>query len=77
MRFLLRRLAHGLLVLIGVSLLTFCLLELAPGDFFSDLLLNPQTSPETVAALRAQYGIDRPLPVRYGRWLWSVAGGDW
>jgi peptide/nickel transport system permease protein len=77
MRFVLRRLAHTLLVLLGVSVLTFCLLELAPGDFFNDLLLNLQTSPETVAAMRAQYGLDRPLPVRYGLWLRSVALGDW
>jgi peptide/nickel transport system permease protein len=77
MGFVVRRLAHAFLVFVGVSLLTFLLLELAPGDFFNDLLLNLQTSPETVAAMRAQYGLDRSLPVRYGMWLRSVATGEW
>src|SRR5438445_4504141 len=38
--------------------------------------LNPQIAPETVAALRAQYQLDRPLPVRYGRWVNSLAHGE-
>jgi peptide/nickel transport system permease protein len=38
--------------------------------------LNPQISPETIAALRAHYGLDQPLLVRYGRWMTSVAHGD-
>ena len=75
-RFLLRRLLHGVLLLWGVSVLAFLLLELAPGSFFDEMRLNPQISPETVAGLRATYGMDRPLPVRYWRWLKSVARGE-
>jgi len=76
MRFFTRRLIHGALLLFGVSLLSFLFLELAPGDFFEEMRLNPQISPETVAALRAQYGFDQPLPVRYARWLRSVLRGE-
>lgn len=72
-----RRLAHSILVLVGVSVLSFIFLQLAPGDFFSEMRLNPQISPDTVAALRAQYGLDRPLPVRYLSWLRSVGRGQW
>jgi peptide/nickel transport system permease protein len=75
-RFLGLRLAHGALLLLGVSLLSFLLLELAPGSYFDEMRLNPQVSPETVAALRAHYGLDRPLPERYLRWLSSVAAGE-
>jgi peptide/nickel transport system permease protein len=57
--------------------LSFVFTELAPGDFFSDMRLNPQVSAATVAGLRTQYGLDRPLPVRYVRWLGSVARGQW
>jgi peptide/nickel transport system permease protein len=70
------RILHGLLLLAGVSLFAFTLLSVAPGNFFDELRLNPQVSPATVAALKVQYGMDRPLPVRYLRWLASVTRGD-
>jgi peptide/nickel transport system permease protein len=70
------RILHGLLLLAGVSVLAFTLLSVAPGNFFDELRLNPQVSPATVAALKIQYGMDRPLPVRYLRWLASVTRGD-
>lgn len=76
MRFLAKRLLHGVLLLAGVSLFSFVLLELAPGDFFEEMRLNPQISADTVAGLRRQYGLDRPLPVRYARWVQSVAKGE-
>jgi len=76
LRFLVRRAFHAILLLFAVSLLTFLFLQLAPGDFLSEMKLNPQISPETIAALRQQYGLDDPLPVRYARWLQSVARGE-
>lgn len=76
MSFLWRRVVHSFFLLLGVSLLSFGLFELAPGDFFDEMRLNPQISPATVAALRARYGLDRPLPERYARWLRSVASGE-
>src|SRR5271155_526716 len=71
-----RRTLHGLLLLAGVSVFAFGLLSAAPGNFFDELKLNPQISPATITALKIQYGMDRPLPVRYLRWLASVARGD-
>ena len=76
MRYLTVRFLQGFLLLLGVSLLSFVFLELAPGDFFQEMRLNPQISPNTVARLRAEYGMDRPLRVRYVRWLASVVHGD-
>ena len=76
MRYFGRRLAHAVLLLLGISIFSFALLQLAPGDFFTSLEVNPQISAHTVAALRAQYGLDRPLPVRYGSWLGAVLRGD-
>jgi peptide/nickel transport system permease protein len=77
MRFLARRLGHTVLLLIGVSVLCFVFTSLAPGSFFDEMKLNPQISPETVAALKAQYGLDKPLPVRYAIWLKAVLKGNW
>jgi len=76
MRYLLRRLLQAAFLLIGVSILTFLFSTLAPGNYFDEMRLNPQISPETVAALRAQYELDRPLPVRYGRWVNSLLHGE-
>src|SRR5256885_937465 len=76
MRHLLRRFAHALLVLWGVSLLTFLFTTFAPGNYVDEMRLNPNISPESLAALRAYYELDRPLPLRYARWLSSVLKGE-
>jgi peptide/nickel transport system permease protein len=71
-----QRLLHSLLLLAGVSLFSFALLSVAPGNFFDELRLNPQISPKTVASLEQQYGVNRSLPVRYAHWLGSIANGS-
>jgi peptide/nickel transport system permease protein len=76
MRYLLRRLMQAAFLLTGVSMLTFLFSTLAPGNYFDEMRLNPRISAETVAALRAQYQVDRPLPVRYARWVSSLLHGE-
>ena len=76
MRYLLRRLGHAFSLLVGVSILAFLFTALAPGNYFDEMRLNPQIAPATVAAMRAQYGFDRPLLVRYASWLNSVIHGE-
>ena len=76
MRFFLRRLTHAFFLMVGVSVLAFLFTTLAPGNYFDEMRLNPQIAPETVAALRAQYQLDRPLPVRYASWVRSVLRGQ-
>ena len=76
MKYLERRVVHGVLLLIAASVLCFLFSDLAPGSFFDEMKLNPQISAETVAALRSQYGLDQGLSVRYGRWVKSVLRGD-
>ena len=76
MRYLLRRALHAAFLLFGVSLLTFLFSALTPGSYFDEMRLNPQIAPATIAALRAQYQLDRPLPVRYFHWLNAVAHGE-
>lgn len=76
MRYISHRLAHAALLLIGASVLTFVFTTLAPGNYFEEMRLNPQVSPQTVAALKAHYDLDKPLPERYWAWLKSLAHGD-
>ena len=75
-RFLLRRAAQTVVVVLLVATLTFALIHLAPGDPFSATLENPLISPAVRAQWRAAYGLDRPLPEQYWRYLASVAHGE-
>ena len=71
-----RRLIRAVLLLVGVSVLCFLFTEMAPGNYFDEMRLNPQISPETISSLRAHYGLDQPLPVRYGRWMKGALQAD-
>jgi peptide/nickel transport system permease protein len=76
MRYLGIRIFQSLLLLFGISLLSFVFLGVAPGNFFDEMRLNPQISNETLAHVKAQYELDQPLPMRYLRWLKSVVRGE-
>jgi len=76
-RFILRRLAASLLLLYLVLTATFFLLHLAPGSPATVILEDQRISAEQRENLRRVYGLDRPLPVQYARWLSAVARGDW
>ncbi len=76
MSYIVRRLVRAILLLIGVSALCFLFTEMAPGSFFDEMRLNPQISPETIAALHSRYGLDQPFFVRYGRWMRSALRAD-
>ena len=75
--YLLRRLLIALPSLLGISLILFVLLALAPGDPFGELASNPNIPPEVRDALRAKFGIDDPIFVRYLHWLAAMLHGDW
>jgi peptide/nickel transport system permease protein len=49
---------------------------MAPGSFFDEMRINPQISPETIATLRARYGVDQPIAVRYERWIKAALHAD-
>ncbi|MDR7401449.1 MAG: ABC transporter permease [Armatimonadota bacterium] len=75
--YLIRRLVQSLVVLAGLSVVFFALLAATPGDPLEVLASQrPDLLPEDVVRLRAQYGLDDPLPVRYLKWLRSVVRGD-
>jgi peptide/nickel transport system permease protein len=76
LRFVARRLAQMIPLLIGITFLSFVVVDLAPGDFFDTLSMNPSISPDLVREMKAEFGYGQPLPVRYGRWLWRVVHLD-
>ena len=76
-KYLLRRVLISIPVLFGISLVLFTILALAPGDPFEELATNPNVPAEVRMNLRAKFGLDDPLPVRYARWFTSMLRGDW
>ncbi|GKQ54241.1 ABC transporter permease [Bradyrhizobium sp. Ce-3] len=76
-QYILRRLMIAIPSLLGISLVLFVVLALAPGDPFSELATNPNVPPEVQAALRAKFGLDDPIYLRYLHWLAAMAQGDW
>ncbi len=75
--YLLRRLLVAIPSLLGISLVLFTLLALAPGDPFSELVNNPNVPPEVRDNLRSNFGLDDPLFTRYFRWLAAMFQGNW
>jgi peptide/nickel transport system permease protein len=75
--YLLRRLMIAVPSLLGISLILFTVLALAPGDPFEDLATNPNVPAEVRLALRAQLGLDDPVWQRYLHWLSSMLQGNW
>ncbi len=73
-RYLLRRLLILVPSLLGISIVLFTALALAPGDPFGELATNPNVPPEVGAALRAKFGLDDPVWLRYLHWLVAGAG---
>jgi len=76
-RYLLRRLLIAVPSLLGISVVLFTLLALAPGDPFGELASNVNVPPEVAAGLRAKFGLDDPIALRYLRWLLAMLHGDW
>jgi peptide/nickel transport system permease protein len=76
-QYVLRRLLIAVPSLLGISLVLFVVLALAPGDPFSELATNPNVPPEVAASLRAKFGLDDPIYLRYLHWLSAMAHGDW
>ena len=76
-QYILRRLMIAIPSLLGISVVLFVVLALAPGDPFSELATNPNVPPEVQAALRAKFGLDDPIYLRYLHWIVAMAHGDW
>jgi peptide/nickel transport system permease protein len=76
-RYLLRRLLIALPSLLGISVVLFTVLALAPGDPFEELATNPNVPAEVRENLRAQFGLDDPIYLRYFNWLAAMLHGDW
>jgi peptide/nickel transport system permease protein len=75
--YILRRILIAVPSLLGISVVLFTVLALAPGDPFEELATNPNVPAEVRMALRAKFGLDDPVWQRYAHWIVSMLKGDW
>jgi peptide/nickel transport system permease protein len=76
-KYVLRRLLIAIPSIIGISVILFAVLALAPGDPFEELATNPNVPPEVRMNLRAKFGLDDPIHVRYASWAGNMVKGEW
>src|SRR5919202_1276417 len=81
LQYIIRRILLMIPTLFFISLVTFLIIDLAPGDFLSSYVAQmaeqgQMTDSQAVARLRAQYGLDQPFYVKYAKWLERLAHGD-
>jgi len=68
-KYLLKRLFQMVPIVIGMTFISFLIIKLAPGNYFSQLELNPSVSKETIEELKKLYGLDQNLFIQYSKWL--------
>jgi peptide/nickel transport system permease protein len=76
-RYLIRRIVTAIPTLLLISFVLYAILSLAPGDPLSQFAANPAVPPEVRDNIRRSLGLDDPWPVRYVKWLFSLAQGNW
>ena len=67
LRFLIKRILNMIPLLIGITFLSFMVMSLVPGNFLSNLKMNPSISPQLIKEMEAEFGLNQPLTVRYAQ----------
>lgn len=75
-RYIFKRLIHAIPLLLGITLVSFLIMQLAPGDYFTKLQLNPEINKETLEQLRIKFGLDKPIIIQYLKWLRGILRFD-
>ncbi|MBD8499180.1 ABC transporter permease subunit [Paenibacillus arenosi] len=75
-KYILRRILQAIPLLIVISIVSFALIKLAPGDPVRSFV-TPDMSPEDVERIRQNMGLDQPIYVQYWQWLVNMLSGDW
>ena len=63
-------------MLVGITIISFVIIQLSPGDFLAEIRLNPIVSQQTVDQMRANFGLDQPLHIQYLKWVWNAVRLD-
>ncbi|MFN4227530.1 MAG: ABC transporter permease [Candidatus Ratteibacteria bacterium] len=71
-RYILNRLFQFIPLLIGMTFISFLIIQISPGDYFTQLKMNPEISPETIENMRKLFGLDKPVIIQYFYWLKNI-----
>jgi len=71
-RYILKRLLQFIPLIIGMTFISFLIIQMAPGDYFSKLKMNPEISQQTIQEMRKSFGLDKPVIVQYFYWLKNI-----
>lgn len=75
-KLILKRLLHLIPMLIGMSFVSFIIIQSAPGDYFEQMKMNPEISPETIESMKTSFGLEKPIIVQYLLWLKNMCKLD-
>jgi peptide/nickel transport system permease protein len=70
--YIIKRVSGMIPTLFLVSIICFFILQIQPGDFTDAYLEDPRVGPETIARIKAELGLDQPVLVQYGKWMWGI-----
>ncbi|MCM8760472.1 MAG: ABC transporter permease [Candidatus Omnitrophica bacterium] len=71
-RYILFRLLQFIPLLLGMTFISFIIIQMAPGDYFTQMQMNPEVSPQTIESMRRTFGLDRPVIIQYLFWLKNI-----
>lgn len=74
--YIIRRILQAIPLLLAISLLSFFVMQLSPGDYLTQIQMNPDISDELIQQMRADYGLDKSVPEQYFHWLWQLLQGN-
>ena len=72
-----RRLLQAIPLLVGVSILAFAMMHLAPGGPLAVYTLNPTITAQDIERIKTVFGLDQPIYIQYAKWAWGMFTGDW
>lgn len=76
-KFIFKRILVSIPLLLGISLLTFALMQLTPGNYLDTLRMDPQISDKQIEQMKVLYQMDKPMAQQYGAWIINIMKGEW
>ena len=74
--YIVKRILHAIPIILGISFISFLIIQLSPGDFLSTVSLDPHMSPTVIEEIRQDFGLNKPVLVQYMLWLKNIFSLD-
>lgn len=74
--YVIRRILQAIPLLLAISVLSFFIMQLSPGDYLAQMKMNPDVSEDLIENMKEQYGLNKTVPEQYFHWLWQILHGN-